>query len=232
MTIPEINNQDLLALRNYVTAPTSQTQSHRQKAATTILLDISHSNLTQRHIEIRFDKCDTISELRYRIHRQTGTPPQYQRLKIMDGMRRVIRELPPPGSGSEEVEHRPLGYFGMEDGWEVNCIDTDPHSGSKGGWYEDTALVPKYRMSEEKYNERKGTLREWGREQKQKDENFTFRRHESEHKELAEARRVVKLGGEVPEGFELDGAGVVIRKRERRDESGVMLQPGAESVVG
>ncbi len=49
------------------------------------MVDITHSNLVQRHIELRFDKHQKIEELKHRIHRQTGTPPDYQKLLIKQG---------------------------------------------------------------------------------------------------------------------------------------------------
>jgi len=54
-----------------------------------------------------------------------------------------------------------------------HCIDLDPHSGSKGGGYEDTSLVEKRTLTEEDYNQRKGIDRDWARQQKAKDENFS-----------------------------------------------------------
>lgn len=92
-----------------------------------------------------------------------------------------------------------------------HCIDLDPHSGSKGGGYEDTSLVERYVMSDEEYNKRKGTLRDWGRKQKEKDSTFTLAKHAKQHRELMEAQRQAKLGLELPKGFEYDANGTVVR---------------------
>jgi hypothetical protein len=60
-----INNTDLRALQSYVRA-NDETQFD-DLHADTLVLDITHSNLKQRHIEIRFDKHTTISTLRDKV---------------------------------------------------------------------------------------------------------------------------------------------------------------------
>jgi tubulin-folding cofactor B len=163
----------------------------------------------QRHIEIRFDKHDTLDRLRQRIHQKTGTSPGFQHLQIKSAGE-VILEIPPTVE-----DHYKLGYFGLEHhGLEVHCVDLNPHSGSKGGQYEDVSLVEKYRMSEEEYNARKGTLRDWEREQKAKDSNFSLAKHAKEHGEMVEARRQHKLGLPLPPGFFVDSNGTVVRDEE------------------
>jgi len=123
----------------------------------------------------------------------------------------------------------------------VHCLDIDPHSGSKGGAYEDTALVPKYKMTDEEYDKRKGTLRDWTREQKSKDENFNLAKHAREHRELMEAVRQFKLGLPLPDGFEVDDATGKVRRIEPEDVGDAVGEldpkskddaPGIESVQG
>jgi len=65
------------------------------------------------------------------------------------------------------------------------CIDLDPHSGTKGGGYEDTSLVKKCTLTQEEYNQRKEIVRDWARQQKAKEEYFTLAKHAKEHQELA-----------------------------------------------
>ena len=60
-----INNQDLLALQSYVTA--NDARQYSDLHADTLVLDVTHSNLIQRHIEIRFDKHTTVSTLRDKV---------------------------------------------------------------------------------------------------------------------------------------------------------------------
>lgn len=46
---------------------------------------------------------------------------------------------------------RMLGFYSVESGNEIHCIDTDPFSMSRGGGLSDVSLVEKYRMDEETY---------------------------------------------------------------------------------
>jgi tubulin-folding cofactor B len=201
---PDIKNKDLLAVRGWVTArDATQFDAVHQS---TVILDLTHSNLIQRHIEIRFDKHDTLAHLRNKIHQKTGTAPHFQQLQIKSA-NVIMNEIPP-----ETSDHYKLGYFGLEyHGLEVHCVDLNPHSGSGGGQYEDVSLVQKYKMSEQEYDERKGTLRDWGREQKSKDSTFTLAKHAMQHRELVEAQRAHRLNHPMPEGFFVDNNGTVVR---------------------
>lgn len=68
-----------------------------------------------------------------------------------------------------------LGFYSVESGMEIHVIDTDPYSLSRGGGLTDTSLIEKYRMSDEAYNNRKGTLREFLKEQRAKDPNYKLK---------------------------------------------------------
>lgn len=201
-----INNEDLLALKSYVVA--ADATQYNSLAATTLILDLTHSNLYQRHAEIRFDKHDTVDCLRRKIHQKTGTPPhmQHLQLKTTDGGT-IFYEISP-----ETESERKLGYYNMPLGANVHCVDIDPHSSSAGGAYENTSLVEKYKMTDEEYDKRKGTLRDWGRRKKEENPDFSLMKHARQHAELVEARRLFKESGCVKEGFELDeSSGLIIR---------------------
>lgn len=215
---PDIKNRDLLAVRAWVTA--NDAHQYDDVHQSTVLLDLTHSNLKQRHIEIRFDKHDTLDHLRQKIHQKTGTAPHFQHLQVKSA-NQVLQEISPETEG-----HLKLGYFGLvHHGLEVHCVDRNPHSGSAGGQYEDTSLVAKYRMSDETYNQRKGTLREWGKEQKAKDPNFTMAKHAKLHREMVDAQRAHRQGLPLPKGFYLDNNGTVCRD----DDQDVPTPTGANS---
>jgi tubulin-specific chaperone B len=221
---PVIKNHDLLALQAYITA-VDATQYNAVDDAL-VILDLTHSNLQQQHIEIRFHKADRLATLRQRIHQKTGTPPCDQHLQVMDDMlvgsenneHGIAVEIPPTTADSYL-----LGYFGLlHHGMRVHCIDLNPLSGSSGGAYEDTSLVSKYVMDDDAYNARSGTLRDWGRRQREQNPHFTLRQHAEHHRQLAEATRQHKLGLPLPDGFFLDATGKIVR-----DEPDVV-----EAVVG
>jgi len=222
--------EDLAALQRYVTA-TDSTQ-YANLHPDTLILDISHSNLKQKHIEIRLDTHTTISSLRDKIYQQTGTPPHYQHLQIKQCLTSssAIYDILP-----EQENERMLGYYSLIHGMTIHCVDLDPHSGSKGGAYEDTSLVKRYVMSDEDYEKRTGTLRDWGRKQKEMDDSFTFQKHAREHKELGEAKRCHKVGLPLPKGFEVDEDGNVVRTvltAETVEKEDVDVVYGPESVQG
>lgn len=198
-----IQNEDLLALKSYIVA--ADATQYNSLAASTLVLDLTHSNLHQRHAEIRFDKHDTVDELRRRIHQKSGTPPHSQHLQLKSGGV-VYHEIPP-----ECESGRMLGYYNLPLGANVHCVDVDPHSSSSGGAYEDTSLVEKFRMTDDEYDKRQGTLRDWGRRKKDEDPKFSLRRHAQEHAELVEVRRLFRESGVLKDGFEVESSGTVVR---------------------
>lgn len=209
-----MNNHDLIALQHYITAQ-DETQ-YNDLHPDTLILDLTHSNLIQRHIEIRFDKHTTIASLRDKIYQKTGTPPHYQHLQFFESKHSPpIYEIP-----AETESSRMLGYYSLMHGMTCHCIDLDPNSGSKGGGYEDVSKIQRYVMSDEEYDKRKGTLRDWGRKQKEKDESFTLAKHAKMHRELMEAQRQARLGLDLPKGFEYDAQGKVVRIEEECEEGG------------
>ncbi|KAL7540638.1 hypothetical protein ACHAXR_010268 [Thalassiosira sp. AJA248-18] len=205
-----IKNEDLLALKSYITG--ADATQYNALAASTLVLDLTHSNLAQRHAEIRFDKHDAVDELRRRIHQKTGTPPHSQHLQLKSGG--VVYHEILPNCESERL----LGYYNLPLGANVHCIDINPHSSSANGAYEDTSLVEKFRMTDEEYDRRKGTLRDWGRQKKECDPGFSLKKHAREHAELVEARRLYRESGAVKEGFELD-SGTIVRCSENNNDN-------------
>lgn len=104
-----------------------------------------------------------------------------------------------------------LGYYNLPLGSNVHCIDVNPLSASANGGYEDTSLVEKFELTEEEYDQRKGTLRDWGRQKKADDPKFSLRKHAREHAEMVEVRRLYKESGVVKDGFEMESDGTIVR---------------------
>ena len=123
-----------------------------------------------------------------------------------------------------------LGFYSLERGMTIHCVDIDPNSKSSGGQYEDTSLVKRYVMSDEDYNKRKGTLRDWERQKKASDPSFSLAKHAKEHREMAEAMRQAKLGLELPKGFEYgdDGKPVRIEVDEAEEDKENQKAPESE----
>jgi tubulin-folding cofactor B len=217
MTESEQWIQAAAQLRSWVTAGDAQAYSDCHE--TTVVLDLTHSNLVQEHIEIRFDLHQTLDDLRHKIYQKTGTPHDFQQLQIFAGSNKLA-EVPPTENPATK-----LGFYSLQHGMRIHCLDLNPNSISAGGRLENVSLVKKYHISEEDYNKRKNTLRRWEQEQKAADPSFTLAKHGREHKALVEARRCYKLGMPVPNGFQVVDGKVVQVKNDNEDL-------GEESVNG
>ena len=161
---PEIRNHDLLALRSFVTAQDHKHAYTSSRAADDgfILLDFSHSNLEQRHIEIKFERNEHLLEnIQQRIYQKTGTSPANQQLIIFQG-NQCLGEL------SCENTHM------LNSGMRIHCIDENPFSISRGGALENTALVEKFRLTDEEYDAKPKTLRAWARSKQADNPQFTL----------------------------------------------------------
>jgi tubulin-folding cofactor B len=236
---PDIRNRDMLGLRNYITAKDDinpYTKEGKNLSKDTLLIDLTHSNLQQQHVEIRFHHHDTIGHVKTIIHQKTGTAPHFQRLQLKSAGQ-VLHELPSQTeleNGGSTVatsrDHYKLGYFFAATAHPgggsfylpslaVHCIDVNPLSESRGGGYEDVTLVEKFTLSDAEYRQRERTLYRWSQEQKARNPNFTLRQHAKDHADLVEARRAHRLHLPLPEGFVVDSAGNVV-KDEPDVESG------------
>eukprot|EP00906_Rhabdomonas_costata_P027198 RCo038657 len=127
--------QDLAALREYVTAPSSGIQA---RSATTVVLHVTHSNLRRDFPEIRMDRHMTIAAVKEKLHSATGTSREAMSLTLMD------ESGTPKASLNDDTKL--LGYYSPEDGDVLHVVDLDPHSASAAGWLDDTSLVKKYEM--------------------------------------------------------------------------------------
>jgi len=61
-------------------------------------------------------------------------------------------------------ESRALGYYGVCSGMNIHVVDTDPFSLSRDGGLDDVSRIQKYKMSDEDYDRREKTYRNWKRE--------------------------------------------------------------------
>ena len=60
-----------------------------------------------------------------------------------------------------------LGYYSIVSGMEIHVVDTDPFSLSRNGGLTDVSLIQKYTISDENYDKRKGTLRDYLRNKRE-----------------------------------------------------------------
>jgi tubulin-specific chaperone B len=159
-----MNRTDKQILRDYVTAKDHEQYTQLPEGTVQILL--THSNVPTNFPDLRLDLHMTISQVKDRFRTHIGTPGEHQRLILKhNGM--VIGEM--------SDNNRKLGFYSVVSGNEIHVIDTDPYSLSRGGGLTDVSLVEKYRMDDETYSQRKGTMREYIREQRAKNPNFKLK---------------------------------------------------------
>ncbi len=127
----------------------SPVSNDQEKDEVTVLL--THSNLPNDFPDTRFKLNLTIEEVKNKIMFKVGTPVEYQQLSLKNnGM--IITEMDNNSSLLKE--------YNIMDGQEIHVTDNDPNSLSLDGGLTDVSQVSKYKMSDEDYNNRSGTLRE------------------------------------------------------------------------
>jgi|ERR1711907_39243 len=151
------------AMRAYVMGDSGLNQ-----ADSTVCINVSHSNLKTKFIELRLDKHMTILEVMEKLRRHTGSGVEHMMLQLYNQAQQLVCTLDDPD--------RKLGYYSPEDGYGIHIVDTNPHSMSAGGWLEDVSLVKKYEISEEAYNKREGTARKWMQAKKEQDPTWTIQK--------------------------------------------------------
>lgn len=152
---------DKQIIRDYITA--ADHLQYTQLPEGTVAILMTHSNLPSKHVDIRLSLHSTIYEVKEKFRTHIGTPPDHQRLVLKENGQ-VIGEMPD--------DHRKLGFYSVQSGMEIHIVDTDPYSLSRNGGLSDVSLVEKYKLSDEAYDQRKGTMREYIREQRKKNPNF------------------------------------------------------------
>ena len=85
-----------------------------------------------------------------------------------------------------------------------------------------------YFHSDEDYEKRKGTLRDWAKKQKAADANFTLKKHADAHNALVEANRHYKQTGQAPPGFSFVNGKLTADQKEEENTP----PPGPETVEG
>lgn len=192
----------LNALKEFVRQPTGQNQ-----AEDTVCLQVTHSNLKQRFIEIRVDLHTTIEAVKERLRDRCGTAVESMYLQLYDDEGNKICDL--------NEDFRPLGYYSPFDGFRVHIIDKNPTSLSAGGWLEDTSLVEKYTISDEAYNKREDTYRKYRLQKLAEDPTWTLA------KEIANRKGETYVAPEITDDYQADiAANIKVGNRCEVDPGG------------
>ena len=116
----------------------------------------------------------TVARVKEKLMTHVGSNVSTMRLSLKDWDGALVAPM--------TDDSKMLGYFSPEDGWTIHIDDTDAHSASAGGWLEDVSKVKKYEMSDEKYNARENTYRQWKNEQLAKDPTWCLEKAMAERR--------------------------------------------------
>lgn len=153
---------DIDALKQYV----NFNNGFQNKAESTVLLNVTHSNLKARFMEIRLDRHMTVDQVKIRLESHTGTSVTSMQLWLHDESGRPVVQLEP--------DSRKLGFFSPRDYMTIHVVDTDPFSLSMRGGLEDVSLVKKFELSDEEYSKRENTYRNWKNDKLAEDPTWTL----------------------------------------------------------
>lgn len=148
---------DMQTLRDYVTHDSGIQNQHDS----TVLLELTHSNLKAKFMQVRLDKHMSILTVKQKLMTHCGTNPSAMVLQLKDERGNIMMTM--------SDESRPLGFYSPYNGCVIHIVDMDPSSVSANGWLEDTSKVQKYEISDEDYNKRENTFRKYKEEQLRKD---------------------------------------------------------------
>eukprot|EP01079_Euglenida_sp_SAG-EU17-18_P011181 gene11181-2028_t len=134
-------------VRAYVTAKDHEQYSHL--GPTVVVLHLTHSHLKANFAELKFDKHDSIEEVKQKCYHHTGTPVSFQDLYLKSGTQQ----------SRLDDDAKPLGFYGPAHGMTLHVVDQDPHSMARAGGLEDLSQVDKYVMTDDVYDARDNTVR-------------------------------------------------------------------------
>ena len=174
-------------LRSYV----ADESSSLNQSEHTVRLFVTHSNLNETtFLEIRFDSRWTVRTVKEKLATHCGTNASAMRLQLFheSAPRTTSRSEERCASGKKSQQNvlmtevsnddAKLGYYSPLDGMRLHVIDTDPMSVSANGWLEDLSKVEKYVMSDEAYEKREGTYRQWARKKREEDPTWTLQKEQ------------------------------------------------------
>jgi tubulin-folding cofactor B len=163
--VRNMNQGQKAILRQYVTG--ADHKEYTQLADGTCQLNITHSNLKQQILQQRLSLHSTILEIKEKLYHHCGTSPGYMELHLQNtnvGLGGTVAVM--------NDNSKKLGYYSPQNGMTIHIVDKDPTSLAKSGWLENVNLVKKYEISEEDYDKREKTVRNYKREQLAKDPNW------------------------------------------------------------
>ena len=160
----------------------------RALSSGSVLLDVEHSLIAQRFVEIPFDVHWTVDEVKQKVYQLCGTQPDYQQLHLGGAQGPLLA----PNTA-------PLSSFGVTGGPASSSPrllyvrDVDPYALGRNGALHDVSQVQKYVMSDEEYGRRGNTYRAFKQKQREADPTWRsiYEKKAAPHKGGEEQREAV-----------------------------------------
>ncbi|CDW90329.1 UNKNOWN [Stylonychia lemnae] len=144
----------------------------------TIKLNATHSHLKIRLAEIRFDRRNTIRQVKEVLERKFGTNADDMTIELRDSSDNFLQVL--------HNDQETIAHYGPQEGYTFHVIDAAPAS---YGDLDDVSQVEKYQISEEEYNKRDDTFRKFKTDMQKQDPTF-----------------MKKAGNKIPDDFQKEEA--------------------------
>jgi len=109
------------------------------------------SNMSQFGNERRFPRKMLISELKGKLELVTGVQVMWMQLELYNEDNELMHKT---------QDDKMLGYYSPSDQWRVHVLNTNPNKSAEDE-YNDLSKVEKYVMSEEEYNKKEGSVRDF-----------------------------------------------------------------------
>merc|ERR1712071_186093 len=161
-------------------------------------VELTVTSLTKGFMSLqKLDRSLTILDLKCKFEMVTGVPSSSQKLTVFDSAENRITEL--------SDNDRMLGSYAIEDNYRIHVTSTDTTPlGLQSGImdFNDTSKVEKMEMSEEAYDNMKGSVRDFKRKLKMGRFNAEEQKQKAEEKaekdeayaKMAEKRESVTVG--------------------------------------
>lgn len=170
--VSAMNNEELAALRDYVTAGDATRYDGLGPGA--MRMDVTHSNLEQRWHDLLFHEDMTVQSVKEKLYRHCGSGISHMELYLRRGGDTMFLY----------DDRKTLKHYGAGNGMEIHIKDTDVYSLSRNGGLEDVSQVEKYNISEEDYEKRANTVRAYKRAEEQRKAQQAARRESGEGESL------------------------------------------------
>ena len=127
-----------------------------------LVLDVTHSHMTRRFAEIKFDGDMPLSQIKDQLENRIGTSVADQSLTLKNCKNELVAQM--------NDDLMTLHQYGAQNGYLIHITDNNSHA-VMGQW-DDVSKVEKYVMSDVDYDKKEDTYRNFRKRQIALNPNF------------------------------------------------------------